>query len=221
MSRVLRACVTEAPRMLLVDLTRLQDEAGESASTWQTAARYAMEAKLQVTVVLCAAGPAVRQRLSTNGCDQAVTLVDTASAQMPSRDGDIRQQHLALPAQPAASALARTMVTDACLTFDVAHLVHPARLIVSELVANAVEHTGTDVRLWVSVRGSILHLAVQDGSRELPHLLDTGHQHPAPILAPGTGLRLVSAAATAWGALPCRRGKAVWATLTKQAGRAA
>ncbi|MBG0568205.1 ATP-binding protein [Actinoplanes aureus] len=221
-SWVLRACVAEAPFLVLVDLTQLQDPAGESGSTWRTAARYAAEADPPVSVVLCAVPTAVRQRLSSRGGDQAIGLADsveTARAAVRGPDGTFRRRHMALLAQPAASALARTMVGDACLALGAAHLTYPARLIVSELVANAVSHTGTDPEMWVSVRGDMLHLAVQDGSRELPRLLDLspGRWRPSE-LQQGWGLRAVTAAATAWGALPCRRGKVVWAALAIRAG---
>jgi hypothetical protein len=147
-SRVLRACVAAAPRVLLVDLAWLQDPAGESVSTWHTTTRYALQADRQVMVVLAAAPPAVRQRLSTDDGHPAMVLADTADAALavvPSPDGGIRRHHLALPGHPTASALARRMVSDTCLAFDVAHLAPPARLIVSELVTNAVLHTGTDL----------------------------------------------------------------------------
>lgn len=220
-SRVLRACVAAAPRVLLVDLTWLQDPAGESVSTWHTTARYALQADPQVMVVLSAAPPAVRQRLSTGDGDPAMVLANTADAALavvPSPDGGFRQHHLALPSHPTASALARTMVSDTCRAFDVTHLAHPARLIVSELVTNAVLHAGTDLDLWVSVRGAALHLAVQDRSRDYPHLRDARLRHPAELPESGMGLQVVTATATGWGALPCRHGKVVWATLATSAG---
>jgi anti-sigma regulatory factor (Ser/Thr protein kinase) len=222
-SRVLRACVAAAPRVLLVDLTWLQDPAGESVPTWRTTARYAMRADSQVMVVLGAAPPAVRQRLPTGDGDPAVVLADTADAALAaasSLDGGIRQHHMALQGQPTASALARTMVGDTCRAFEVTHLIHPARLIVSELVTNAVLHTGSDLDVWVSVRGAALHLAVQDRSRDFPQLLDAGHRPPAELPESGMGLQVVSATATGWGALPCRHGKVVWASLATTAGAA-
>jgi anti-sigma regulatory factor (Ser/Thr protein kinase) len=220
-SRVLRACVAEAPRVLLLDLSQLQDPAGESVSTWLTAVRYARQSDPQVVLGLGAAPPAVRRRLSTGDGDPPVVLADTVDAALavvPSLDGDGKwQHHMPLQAQPMASALARTMVSDACLAFDVAYLVRPARLIVSELVTNAVLHTGTDLDVWASARGAALHLAVQDRSRDFPQLLDVGHRHPAAFPESGMGLRTVTATATAWGALPCRHGKVVWATLATRA----
>ncbi|MEV4704284.1 ATP-binding protein [Actinoplanes sp. NPDC049316] len=214
-ARVLRACVAEAPALLLIDLAGLTDPAGDSASTWQTMARYAAESDPHVAVVLCAAGPTVRQRVSVRSGRREVQLADTVDAALaaaPAPDGLVRQQHMVLPPHPGASALARTMAGEACLAYGVAHLLHPARLIVSELVANAVEHSGTDMDVRVSLRGALLHLAVQDRSRDLPRLLDLG-EDPAALRKRGMGLRIVAATATAWGAMRCQPGKVVWATL--------
>jgi len=146
--------------------------------------------------------------------------VDAALAVVPSLHGGFRQHHLALPGQPTATAQARAMVGDTCLDFDVTHLVHPARLIMSELVTNAVLHTGTDLDVWVSVRGAALHLAVQDRSRDFPQLLDGGFRLPAELPESGMGLRVVAATATGWGALPSRPGKVVWATFATRSGTA-
>ncbi|WP_199512787.1 ATP-binding protein [Nucisporomicrobium flavum] len=215
-ARVMRACVAEAPALLLIDLVGLTDPAGDSASTWRTVAQYAAEAGPPISVVVCAAGPAVRQRMSGLSGEHAVELADTVDAALaarPALDGGVHPQHMGLPAHPGASALARTMVTDACQAFRVAHLVHPARLIVSELVANAVQHTGTDMDVRVSLRGALLHLAVQDRSRHLPQMLDIDPRDREPLQAQGWGLRMVAATAAAWGAVPCLDGKVVWATL--------
>ena len=57
-----------------------------------------------------------------------------------------------------------------------------------------------------------LHVAVQDGAAGQPRL----HRSvPAgPTASPrGRGLLLVNAMAAAWGAMPARGGKVVWATL--------
>jgi hypothetical protein len=64
-------------------------------------------------------------------------------------------------------------------------------------------------------RATGLRLSVRDGDPRLPYLRD-----PAPGVAGGDqhdgggqGLRIVDAAATAWGAMPTHDGKLVWATL--------
>lgn len=87
-----------------------------------------------------------------------------------------------------------------------------AELCMSELVSNAVTHTGSlrvHCRLW-SARG-VLFLEVDDeDQRALPELgrAEEDDEH-------GRGMLLVDSFATAWGAVPrpCRAGKTVWAAL--------
>ncbi len=62
--------------------------------------------------------------------------------------------------------------------------------------------------------GAALHLAVYDGDPALPQVRDPVPGPLGPSLTDrGLGLRIVGAAASAWGALPARGGKLVWAIL--------
>ena len=46
-------------------------------------------------------------------------------------------------------------------------------------------------------------------------MIDASVYRPGELIEQrGTGLRLVQATATAWGAMPCAVGKVVWATIT-------
>lgn len=216
-SRVVQACVAETPDALLVDLAGLHDPDGDSAPTWRTAARFASENEPPVAMTLCAVRSVLQQRLSTGALGQSTVVLgdtaDTAFATTRQEVDGIRRQHLVLPPQPSACVMARTMAGDACFAFGLGSLAHAVRLTVSELVANAVVHAGTDLDVWVSVRGAGVHVAVQDGSPRLPRLLDIEPWRSGQLLdQPGMGLRVVAAAATAWGALPTRAGKIVWAT---------
>lgn len=220
-SQTVRACVAEKPDALLVDVAGLDDLHGESAPTWRTAARFAEEAEPPVMMIVCSAGPGLRRRLANGVADRTAVAMagsaDAALASVPQLYDGSRRHHLSLPPQRSATVLARTMAGDACLAFGLGNVMHPVRLTVSELVANAVEHAGTDIDTWISVRGRVLHVGVQDRSPRLPRLLDSGPWHPGePVEEPGTGLRVVAAAATAWGALPTRDGKLVWATFAEE-----
>ncbi len=84
-----------------------------------------------------------------------------------------------------------------------------AALVVTELAANAVIHTGAGFTVSLWRRGDRVRIAVDDPTPELPQVRD-----PQPTDTSGRGLRLVSAYSTEWGVE--RRsdgGKTVWAEL--------
>jgi anti-sigma regulatory factor (Ser/Thr protein kinase) len=92
---------------------------------------------------------------------------------------------------------------------------YACRLVMSELVTNALEHAGTPIVVVVSLRGGSVHLTVSDGVAAPPRLLElAGPRRDQPLDERGHGMRLVRATAAAWGWLPTRTGKVVWATLT-------
>jgi hypothetical protein len=93
-------------------------------------------------------------------------------------------------------------------------LLHPARLLMSELVTNAVEHARSSLVATVGRRGQGLHLTVADELSTPPRLVRPIRPSPhLPLDERGRGLQTVTAIATAWGSLPTRSGKIVWATL--------
>jgi hypothetical protein len=223
-SQALRACVAETPRAVLADVARLDDPAGESASTWQTASRYAAESRKPTEVIVCASSAVLRSRLLAETAGHRVAVADSVDAARlmlgrPAAWNGHRRHHLSLAPQRDAPVVARMMAGDACVAFDLVHLIHPARLIVSELAGNAVAHARTDFEVEVSVRGPVLHLAVWDREPRLPRVVDPGPWRPGdPLVPAGSGLRVVADAATAWGALPCPGGKVIWATLALDGG---
>lgn len=84
-------------------------------------------------------------------------------------------------------------------------LVDDARLLVSELVTNAVIHARS--RLSVSIRSGrpSVRLSVRDDSPRPPTL-----RAPAPNTASGRGLQIVAAVSRNWGVEATRDGKTVW-----------
>ncbi|MER6025952.1 SpoIIE family protein phosphatase [Streptomyces sp. NPDC001851] len=84
-----------------------------------------------------------------------------------------------------------------------------ALLVVSELVTNALVHTGGQVRLDLTLVNHRLRLAVADASPRSP-------VKPASIgweATGGRGIILVEAVSEAWGTVPVSGGKQVWADL--------
>ncbi|MEU1707401.1 SpoIIE family protein phosphatase [Streptomyces sp. NPDC005706] len=87
-----------------------------------------------------------------------------------------------------------------------------ALLVVSELVTNALVHTGGPVRLDLSLVNHRLRLAVADTSPRSP-------VKPTSIgweATGGRGILLVEAVSAAWGTVPVSGGKQVWADLVPQ-----
>ncbi|MDI6104137.1 ATP-binding protein [Actinoplanes sp. NEAU-A12] len=122
-------------------------------------------------------------------------------------DPDAASMPLWLAAHRAASVLRPPVPFAVCLPTA------------SELVVNAVEHAGTDIRVTVSHRGGGMHLAVHDG---VSRLSQPRHSQPSTrtdlVTRRGTGLRVVHADADAWGAIPTRGGKIVWAAVRARPG---
>jgi two-component sensor histidine kinase len=86
--------------------------------------------------------------------------------------------------------------------------VDDALLVVEELVANVLDHARTPFELIVRLSGSVLHLAVHDGSPRRPQVRPFD-----PHANRGRGLQLVSTLAARWGCDADKTGKTVWAEL--------
>ena len=90
-------------------------------------------------------------------------------------------------------------------------MVYTARLLVTELVSNAVLHGRGTVLLTVAVDLGVLRAEVHDESSD-PPVVEDG----SPLSEHGAGLRLVAALASSWGTCPRddgQPGKRVWFTL--------
>ncbi|WP_105971969.1 ATP-binding protein [Streptomyces geranii] len=114
------------------------------------------------------------------------------------------------PARPEAARQARRDIARALERWGLSHLIEVAEQIVTELVANAVEHTGT------ATVGTSLTRTGDETVRIV--VTDTSRTSPAPA-APscdaesGRGLLLVETLAHDWGSESVHGGKRVWADL--------
>ncbi|MGW7318170.1 ATP-binding protein [Streptomyces sp. NPDC054865] len=109
-----------------------------------------------------------------------------------------------------APSRARRDVALCLRTWDLDALVDDAQVIVSELVANAAQHTRTR-RIGVSItrHSDRVRIVVTDTSRALP-----APAAAAPDAEAGRGLHLVDQLTSRWGSKRVRTGKQVWAELT-------
>jgi anti-sigma regulatory factor (Ser/Thr protein kinase) len=222
-SMALRKCFAEHPAALIVDLSALDDRGAQSAPTWVAAQGVAAGMRPPVQLALSLSPElALADRLRRMGARRFLPVyakVRQARVAIESRLPLTDRLPLSLAAVPESPGLARDLVGNACRAWTLTNLLLPARLVVSELVTNAVQHAGTGITVVVSHRGAGLHLAVADADRRLPRMPEPAVPRPgSPLDEHGRGLRTVHATATVWGAMPTADGKVVWATVRSPAG---
>lgn len=117
-----------------------------------------------------------------------------------------------LPCEPESAAVARRLVRTALASWNQEKLMEDGALIVTELVANAVRHSGNRlIRVVISLPTERrVRIAVVDRSRALPFLC---HSDRDGLSTCGRGLELVDALADQWGTDLLQWGKRVWGEL--------
>jgi hypothetical protein len=210
----LRECIRAYPTAVIIDLSGLHDLDAASASMWLAASRAVKVLQPPPQLVLCI--PPTRRlatRLRRLGAVRFLPMYATMGQARAALAGQLPiPDHLSLNRLrpgPGSARVAAGMVAAGCTAWHLPALRAPAEQIMAELVANAVEHAGTEMALIVSLRGQGLHLAVHDGEERPPCL-----RSPAAGSSPaarGHGLRMVDASASAWGCVRTANGKVVWA----------
>ena len=109
------------------------------------------------------------------------------------------------PSVPASAGAARRFVEDVLNDLGLPELAYPATMLVSELVANAVLHTGTPIEVVVARIGDGVRVEVHDRSAQLPV-----RKHYSTMSGTGRGLMLVDRMAARWAAERTADGKVVW-----------
>jgi len=142
-----------------------------------------------------------------------VLTLNGGDPRLPQIDIEALREAFDLAAHSASVAEARHRTLAWLLRHSIGQeAVESAVLIISELVTNAVVHSGSSVISCALLLGSgSLHIEVTDqgtGQREL------AVREPAADDVSGRGLLLVSELATAWGVTQATpSGRTVWATL--------
>jgi hypothetical protein len=205
-------CLAEHPDAVLVELAGLSVDEPLALAVFTAVVRQAARWP-GIPVLFCSPTPTTRTLLNRGVFHRLPTFQSVAAARdhvgidrrtLPSLSDEL------LPISGAARQ-ARNVATDACLRWDLPHLVAPASLIVSELVSNVIDHAHTMATLRLSLRGAYLNIAVWDGSPVGP-VKASATASDAPS---GRGLLLVEASAHSWGWLPSDGGKVVWASLAR------
>ncbi|GAA2517416.1 ATP-binding protein [Winogradskya humida] len=221
--QAIQKCLAECPAGIVIDLGRIDDPGAESVATWVAAAQMADATDPPTQIALCMPpGTPLGERLLRVGSKRFLAIFETpaqARIAIAARRVLADVIRLRLPPSLQSVSVARNLVGGACHEWTMPRLLMPGRAVMSELVANAVEHARTEMDISVSRRGFGLHIAVRDRDPKLPYI-----RRPAPVLAGrplderGRGLQVVHADSMAWGAMRTTGGKMVWATIRERRG---
>ena len=122
-----------------------------------------------------------------------------------------------LPSSPSSVPVARHLVLELLRSWDAPQDHDDAALLVTELVANVVDHVGGEACLTLELARSDgwLRIGVIDGSAVPPVVRELSPDRPR-----GRGLLMVQAIADRWGCEAHHGGKRVWFELCPPGGRA-
>ncbi len=123
-----------------------------------------------------------------------------------------RRWWLHLAPSTTAPRTAREFVARACAVWCGEKYSELGQLVISELVTNAVRHTGTPIEIEVQLESDRLWLSVHDEGEGVPAVVPREQRAIG-----GVGLDLVSQVAQSWGVTPDPHGgKDVWCVLSAQ-----
>jgi anti-sigma regulatory factor (Ser/Thr protein kinase) len=112
-----------------------------------------------------------------------------------------------LPPVAGSVPAARHLLLEVLRAWDVPQDRDDAALLVTELVANVIDHAREEASLSLEaeVSDGWLRISIADGSSIRPVVRELSHEQPR-----GRGLLLVKAIADRWGSEDHRGGKRVW-----------
>lgn len=210
-NRIIKAALDE-PKVVVVDFTDLS-VAAESALTVFTSARWHVNTWPAVPIVLVCEHPAGRSAVTRSGITRHIpvyeSLQEATDRLATCGPPPVRRRARAeLPAAAISLQRARELVTEWLSTWSKSHLIPVAKVVVTTLVENVLQHTDTPPSLRVETDRSTVTVAVTDASHRHAGL----REEVAPV-AGASGLHIVAALCRAWGTAPTPSGKTVWAQI--------
>jgi hypothetical protein len=216
--RPLRDSITKSaldlPVAVIVDVSSLRIPAASACAVFSSA-RWQVSRWPDVPVLLACSDPALRELLVQNGIGRYVPIhpdVDTAadSVGIHARERIRRRARVELLRSRRSVDEAKAFVAECLAEWSLKDQITAAKMVVTELVRNALTHTDSAPSLLVESRGALVTIAVEDGSTRPATLPETTFSRPV------TGLELVAGLSRAWGTVPSSTGKTVWATIEPQ-----
>ena len=205
-------CAAEHPLAVIVDLDRVDMVDKRVLLVLIAVARRLSDDQVAMLLVADPTTPnglSVRRQLRgtipVHGTRDGAVAATADAVPSPMR------MHIHLPPLPTSPAIARSLVAYACDSWRLGDLADRARLIMSEVVSNAVLHARTDLDVTVLLRHNYLIIQVRDRSLDEPRPPEVDPD--SPYAEHGRGLRLVDTLATSWGSSVGEHGKTVWVSL--------
>ena len=138
----------------------------------------------------------------------AVRLPSPSPTAMGDNPG--RSMALTLPPDPSSVSKARAFLQETVDSWRLPVDIDDAKLLISELVTNALVHAGTVVHVHIEAREDALRVAVGDEGPPDWEMPTTGELPDLRMSVGGRGLAIVSVLAHRWGVEPMPDGKRVW-----------
>jgi hypothetical protein len=201
----------DAPRGVIVDVSDLNVPAPSAWAVF-TSARWHVDRWPEIPILLVCGHVDGRSAIARNGVARYVPVFENVDAAVGAlwQWGSGRHRHRAragLGADLRSLARARELVEWWLTAWSRPELIAVAKVIVTALVENVLQHTDGPPNLRLETDGVTVTVAVEDTSRS-----PAGIRERWPSAAP-SGLHIVDALCRTWGNSPMPSGKTVWAVL--------
>lgn len=209
--QIIKAALEE-PKAVIVDVTHL-DVPAESAWVVFTSARWHVSKWPEVPILLVCEHPAGRSAIARNGVARYVPVYANTGAAIAARStAELpplrRRARAQLRAELASLSRARELVTEWLTAWSQPEMIGVAKVVVTTLVENVLQHTDSDPGVRLEFDGWAVTVAVEDSSHQ-----PAGLREGPKSNTKASGLNFVSALCRAWGNAPTSSGKTVWAVI--------
>ena len=195
---------------VIIDVTRLSVPAHSALAVF-TSARWLVGEWPEVAIILVCEHRAGRDAILRNGVARYCPVypsVRAANAELARRGPPPYRRRARENLEQSSTSLRRSRdaVAEWLTAWSQTELIPVAKIIVTALVENVLQHTDGPPALRLETDGAAITIAVEDTSHA-----SAGVQETMTGAEPPSGLRIVSALCRLWGNSPTTSGKAVWA----------
>lgn len=202
----------EEPDAVIINVSRLTVPT-ESALAVFTSASWLVGRWPEVPIILACKRRAGRDAIARNGVARYVPVypsVQMALAALATSGPPPYRRRARANLVPTLASLRRSrdLVAEWLSAWSQTELIPVAKVIVTALVENVLQHTDGSLSVRLETDGATVTVAVEDTSHAPASVRESACGADAP-----SGLRIVSALCRTWGNSPTSSGKTVWAII--------